>query len=176
MFTSEENLFLEAIAKMFSNSNEERKASENNIQTWINQTYVQVLMSCNKFIVCEELPSNIREYSCYLIKLCTGKNHYQDWQKISLDLKTSVQSNALGLLGNKIPSLRQQACIMVTSIFEVSIRDQGWPDLITILCNACNNDNIEFKISAINTLGMIWEKLPKDPFSLDELANGKQYN
>ena len=170
MFTSEENLFLEAIAKMFSNSNEERKTSENNIQTWINQTYVQVLMSCNKFIICEELPSNIREYSCYLIKLCTGKNHYQDWQKISLDLKTSVQSNALGLLGNKIPSLRQQACIMVTSIFEVSIRDQGWPDLITILCNACNNDNIEFKISAINTLGMIWEKLPKEPFSLDELA------
>ena len=170
MFTSEEKLFLEAIAKMFSNSNEERKASENNIQTWIEQTYVQVLLSCNKFIICEDLPSNIREYSCYLMKLCTGVNHYQDWKNISLDLKTSVQKNALGLLGNKIPSLRQQACILVTSVFEVSVRDQGWPDLIGILCNACNTDNIEFKISAINTLGMIWEKLPKEPFSLDELA------
>ena len=72
MFTSEEKLFLEAIAKMFSNSNEERKASENNIQTWIEQTYVQVLLSCNKFIICEDLPSNIREYSCYLMN-CDNK-------------------------------------------------------------------------------------------------------
>ena len=170
MFTNEENLFLEAIAKMFSNSNEERRVSENNIQTWLEQTYLQVLVSCNKFIICEELPSNIREYACYLIKLCTGINHYQDWQKVNSDIKKSVQSNALGLLGSKSSSLRQQACIMVTSIFEISVRDQGWPDLINILCNACGNDNIEFKISAINTLGMIWEKLPKEPFSLEEMS------
>ena len=105
MFTNEENLFLEAIAKMFSNSNEERRVSENNIQTWLEQTYLQVLVSCNKFIICEELPSNIREYACYLIKLCTGINHYQDWQKVNSDIKKSVQSNALGLLGSKSSSL-----------------------------------------------------------------------
>ena len=130
MFTSEENLFLEAIAKMFSNSNEERKASENNIQTWINQTYVQVLMSCNKFIVCEELPSNISEYSCYLIQICRGINHHHNWQKISLDLKTSVQTNALGLLGNNYHFSRQQVSIMVTSIFKVSLKDQGYQSCV----------------------------------------------
>ena len=170
MFSNEEKLFLEAISKMFSNNNEERAISQNNIQTWLQETYLQVLVSCNKFIVSEELPQNIREYSCFLIKLCTEASHYQDWKKISLDIKTSVQNNALSLLGTKIQSLRQQACIAVTSIFEISVRDQGWPDLINILCNACNNDNIEFKISAINTLGMIWEKLPKEPFSLQELS------
>ena len=170
MFTNEEKLFLEAISKMFSNNNEERKASEKNIQTWLQETYLQVLLSCNKFIVSEELPTNLRQYSCYLITLCTSISHYQDWQNINLEVKKSVQANALGLLGNKNPSIRQHACIMVTSIFEISVRDQGWPDLINILCGACNNDNIDFKIAAINTLGMIWEKLPKEPFSLDELA------
>ena len=170
MFSNEEKLFLEAISKMFSNNNEERTISQNNIQSWLQETYLQVLVSCNKFIISEELPSNIREYSCYLISLCTGKDHYQDWQTISLDIKTSVQKNALSLLGSKISSLRNLACITVASIFEVSVRDQGWPDLINILCNACNNDNIEFKISAINTLGMIWEKLPKEPFSFQEMS------
>ena len=122
MFSNEEKLFLEAISKMFSNNNEERAISQNNIQTWLQETYLQVLVSCNKFIVSEELPQNIREYSCFLIKLCTEASHYQDWKKISLDIKTSVQNNALSLLGTKIQSLRQQACIAVTSIFEISVR------------------------------------------------------
>ena len=170
MLTNGENLFLEAMSKMFSNSNEERKASERNIQSWLKDSYLDILVSCNKFIVCEDLPPNIREYSCYLITLCTSPEHYQDWQKINLDIKTSVQNNSLGLLGNKIASIRQQACILVTSIFSISVRDQGWANLISILCNACNTDNIEFKISAVKTLGMIWEKLPKEPFSLAEMS------
>ena len=169
MFTNEENLFLNTMSKMFSTNNEERKISENNIQSWLAQSYPQILIACNKFIICEDLAQNIREYSCYLLSLCTSPEHYQDWQKINLDLKTSIQSNSLGLLGNKNSAIRQQACILVTSIFSISVRDQGWADLIKILCNACNTNGIEFKISAVKTLGMIWEKLPKEPFSSEEL-------
>ena len=185
MFTNEENLFLEAISKMFSNSNEERRASEKNIQTWLQETYLQVLISCNKFIVCEELPSHIREYSCYLLQVCTGSAHYEDWQKINSELKASVQANSLSLLGDKNAGIRTHACILVTSIYSISVRDQGWNDLIRILCSACDNDNIDFKISAIKTLGMIWEKLSKEPFSLNEMQMmentiinllGKPYN
>ena len=185
MFTNEENLFLEAISKMFSNSNEERRASEKNIQTWLQETYLQVLISCNKFIVCEELPSHIREYSCYLLQVCTGSAHYEDWQKINSELKASVQTNSLSLLGDKNAGIRTHACILVTSIYSISVRDQGWNDLIRILCSACDNDNIDFKISAIKTLGMIWEKLSKEPFSLNEMQMmentiinllGKPYN
>ena len=170
MFTNEENILLEAISKMFSINNEERQASEKNIQIWLQETYPQILLTCNKFIVCEKLSIKIREYSCFLIKMCTDITHYQDWKNINLELKKSVQTNALSLLGHQNSSLRNQACIIVTSIFEASVRDQGWPDLIKILCNASYNDNIEFKLSAINTLGMIWEKLPKEPFSFEELT------
>ena len=170
MFTTEENQFLATILKMFSNSNEERKASEKNIQSWLEVSYDQILVSCNKFIVCEQLQPNIREYSCYLITLCTSPKYYQNWQQLNSDLKASIQTNSLGLLGNQIKSIRQQACILVTAVFSISVRDQGWPNLISTLCNACTSNNIEFKISAVKTLGMIWEKLPKEPFSLDELS------
>ena len=170
MFTAEEKQFLEVISKMFSNSNEERKKSEASIQSWLKDSYLAILISCNKFIICEDLQPNIREYSCYLITLCTSPQYYQNWQQLNSDLKASIQTNSLGLLGNKVKSIRQQACILVTSVFSISVRDQGWPNLISTLCNACNIDNIEFKISAVKTLGMIWEKLPKEPFSLDELS------
>ena len=155
---------------MLSPKNEERRLAEENIKKWIKETYLQVLQSCNKFIICDQLKPDIRRYACYILQLLTKENCYGDWQKISLDLKTNVQNNSLSLLGDKEPSIRQSACTLVNSICIISIKDQGWPNLISILCNACKSDNIEFKISAVKTLKMIWDSLPKEPFSLEELS------
>ena len=170
MFSNEEQLFLNTISKMLSPNNEERRLAEENIKKWIKETYLQVLQSCNKFIICDQLKPDIRRYACYILGLLTKENCNEDWQKISLDLKTSVQNNSLGLLGDKEPSIRQSACALVNSICIISIKDQGWPNLVKILCGACKSDNIEFKISAARTLGMIWESLPKEGFSLEELS------
>ena len=170
MFTNEENLFLETISTMLSPNNEQRNIAQENIKKWIKETYLQVLQACNKFIVCEQIKPDIRRYACYILQLLTKEDCYENWQNISLDLKTSVQNNTLGLLGDKESSIRLSACALVNSICIISIKDQGWPNLINILCGACKSDNIEFKISAVKTLGMIWESLPKEPFSLEELC------
>ena len=170
MFSNEEKLFLEAISTMLSPNNEQRNLAQENIKKWIKETYLQVLQSCNKFIVCEQIKPDIRRYSCYILQLLTKEDCYENWQNISLDLKTSVQNNSLGLLGDKEPSIRLSACSLVNSICIISIKDQGWPNLINILCGACNSDNIDFKISAIKTLSLLWESLPKEPFSLEELS------
>ncbi len=169
MFSNEEQLFLNAISNMLSTSNEERKVAEENIKKWLKESYLQMLQSCNKFITCDQLKPEIRCYACYIITLLTKEDCYEYWQKLTLDIKTSVQNNSLGLLGDKEAAVRQSACGLVNSICVISIKDQGWPDLIKILCGACNSDNIEFKISAVKTLGMIWESLPKEPFSIEEL-------
>ena len=170
MFSNEEKLFLETISAMLSPNNEQRNLAQENIKKWIKETYLQVLQACNKFIVCKQIKPEIRRYSCYIIQLLTNEDCYENWQKISLDLKTSVQNNSLGLLGDEEPSIRLSACTLVNSICIISIKDQGWPNLINILCGACRDNNIEFKISAVKTLSMIWESLPKEPFSLEELS------
>ena len=169
MFSNEEQAFLEAISQMLSSNNEERNLAQENIKKWMKETYLQVLQSCNKFIICEKIKADIRRYACYILQLLTKEDCYENWQKISLDLKISVQNNSLGLLGNKNPTIRQSACTLVNSICIISIKDQGWPSLINILCSACSNDNIEFRISAVKTLSLIWESLPKEPFSEEEL-------
>ena len=170
MFSNEEQLFLEALSTMLSPNNEQRNNAQENINKWIKETYLQVLQSCNKFIICEQIKTDVRRYACYILQLLTKEDCYENWQKISLDLKTSVQNNSLGLLGNKEPAIRQSACTLVNSICIISIKDQGWPNLINTLCGACNSNNIEFKISAVKTLSLIWESLPKEPFSLEELS------
>ena len=170
MFSNEEQFFLNTIAKMLSPNNEERKGAEQNIRKWVKETYDQVLQACNKFIICDQIDSNVRKYACYVLELLTKEDCYENWQKAKLELKTNAQNNSLGLLGDKDASIRHAACSLVSSLAVISIKDQGWPNLINILCNACNTDSIEFKISAIKTLGLIWGELPKEPFSLDELS------
>ena len=170
MFSNEEQFFLNTIAKMLSPNNEERKGAEQNIRKWVKETYDQVLQACNKFIICDQIDSNVRKYACYVLELLTKEDCYENWQKANLELKTNAQNNSLGLLGDKDASIRHAACSLVSSLAVISIKDQGWPNLINILCNACNADSIEFKISAIKTLGLIWGELPKEPFSLEELS------
>ena len=170
MFSNEEQLFLNTISKMLSTSNEERKLAEENIKKWLKESYLQMLQSCNKFIICDQLKPDVRRYACYVLELLTKEDCYENWQNIAMDLKKSVQDNSLGLLGDKEAAIRQSACSLVNSICIISIKDQGWPNLINILCGACKSDNIEFKISAIKTLGMIWESLPQEAFSLEEQA------
>ena len=168
MFSNEEQLFLNTIAKMLSPNNQERIQAEENIKIWIKETYLQVLQSCNKFIICEQLKPDIRRYACYVLQLLTKEDCYENWQNTALDLKLSVQENSLGLLGNKEPSIRLSACTLVNSICIISIKDKGWPNLVSILCGACKSDNIDFKISAVKTLGMIWDSLPREAFSFEE--------
>ena len=170
MFSNEEQLFLSTISKMLSPNNKERNEAEENIKKWMKETYLQVLQACNKFIICENIKAEIRRYCCFILEFLTKENNYENWQKVNIELKTSVQNNSLGLLGDKDISIRQSACSLVNSISIISIKDQGWPNLVKILCGACKSDNIEFKISAARTLGLIWESLPKEGFSLEELA------
>lgn len=170
MFSNEEQFFLNTIAKMLSPNNDERREAEQNIRKWVKETYDQVLQACNKFIVCEQIDPNVRKYACYVLELLTKEDCYENWQKANLELKINAQNNSLGLLGDKDASIRHAACSLVSSLAVISIKDQGWPNLINILCSACNSDNIEFKISAIKTLSLIWGELPKEPFSLDELS------
>jgi hypothetical protein len=171
MFNSQENLFLQAIQKMLSSTgNEERIKAEADIKLWSKESYVQILETCNKFIICEQLDINARRYSCYLMQILVSEENYENWSKLDQNFKNNIQLNSLALLGNKIKEIRQSASILVSSIEKISIKNKEWPNLIITLCKACESNENEFKLSSIRTLGLIWESLNRENFSADELA------
>ena len=63
--------------------------------------------------------------------------------------------------------------MVVSSLGYISktINQKEWPNLIPLLCNGCNSKEKKFKLSAIKTLNMIWEKFPndRDVFTPEEL-------
>lgn len=170
MFNNQENLFLQAIQKMLSSTdNVARTKAESDIILWAKDSYVQILETCNKFIICEQLATDIRRYSCYLMTIFINEENTENFQKLEPDLKNSIRMNSLSLLGSKNSEIRLSASILVSSIEKISIKNREWPNLITTLCKACDSDEIEFKLSSIRTLGLIWEDLKKEKFSDEEL-------
>ena len=168
MFTNQENLFLETIKKMLNTGD---KKAEQDIKLWAKESYQQILESCNKFISLEQLDPNIRRYSCFLMGFLFTEENYEQWLKIEDKLKNQVQFNSLSLLGNKLKGIRNSASVLVATIEKICIKNREWPNLITTLCNACDSNEIEFKITSIKTLGLIWESIPKENFSEDELIS-----
>ena len=124
-----------------------------------------ITISCNKFIICEELGINIRRYSCFLISNLVKDEYYEHWEKLGKNLKEKIQINSLSLLGDKVEEIRISASILVSAVKHISNKNKEWPNLIITLCNACDSDKIEFKISAIKTLGIIWENSTKNDFT-----------
>lgn len=169
MFNEQEKLFLQTIQEMIGTNNKERKEAEENIKKWAKQTYIKILETCNKFIICEELELDIRRYACYIMTYLFKEENLEDWNKASIELKTQVQNNALGLLGNEHSLIRLSACTLVASLGKISFKTHGWPNLIKTLCMACESNEDKYKISSIKTLGMLWETVKKDQFQPNEL-------
>ena len=170
MFNSQETLFLQAIQNMLSSSdNTSRQKAEQDIILWAKESYSQILETCNKFLICEELDINTRRYTCYLIQILLKDEYFESWNKLPNDLKEKIKINSLSLLGNKSAEIRLSASSLVAGIEQVCIKNKEWKDLIGTLCNACESDENEFKISAIKTFGIIWEKLNKNHFDENEV-------
>ena len=172
MLNNQETLFLQSIQNMLnSTDNSLRQKAEQDINIWAKESYPQILETCNKFIICEELGINIRRYSCFLISNLVKDEYYEHWEKLGKNLKEKIQINSLSLLGDKVEEIRISASILVSAVKHISNKNKEWPNLIITLCNACDSDKIEFKISAIKTLGIIWENSTKNDFTDNELIS-----
>ena len=166
MFNNQETIFLQTIQKMLSSTdNISRQKAESDINLWANDSYLPIISTCNKFIVCENLDINTRRYACYIIKILLKEKYHKNWDELPQELKDQLKINSLSLLGHDSNDIRTSACSLVSDIYMISIKKNEWENLIRTLCTACEADKVEFKIASIKTIGFILEKLNKNNFS-----------
>ena len=166
MFNNQETIFLQTIQKMLSSTdNISRQKAESDINLWANDSYLPIISTCNKFIVCENLDINTRRYACYIIKILLKEKYHKNWDELPQELKDQLKINSLSLLGHDSNDIRTSACSLVSDIYMISIKKNEWEKLIRTLCTACEADKVEFKIASIKTIGFILEKLNKNNFS-----------
>ena len=105
----------------------------------------------------ENKPSNIRQLSAILMKnsLIHYENFQKEWkEKISNEEKNKIKLLVLSTLASQYKEIRTSASNVISSICKI---DQPimthWPNLINSLTKNCFIDDINLKLSAIETLG-----------------------
>ena len=173
IYTKEENELLNLIKGMLNPDIQNKQKIEKIIVDISEKNYDKILKICNKFIQNEEEDLNIRYYALLLLNNLINKENGTKYNSLSENEKEEIRSNCLALLGNQSDLIRQYSCMVVASLGQISktINQKEWPNLIPLLCNGCNSDENKFKLSAIKTLKMIWEKFPdeRNVFTAEEL-------
>lgn len=174
IYEKEENEILILIASMISSDIQNKQLIEKKINDYAEKNYEKLIKICNKFTENKREDINIRYYSLILLNILINKEKGKKYSEISDKIKEEIRTNCLGLLGNQSKLIRQYSCIVVSSLGLITklVDQKEWPTLIPLLCNGCDSNEIEFKLSAIRTLNMMWEKIPngKEVFCGEELC------
>ena len=126
----------------------------------------------------ESKPSNIRILSAILIKnsLLHTESFKEIWKtKLSTEEKNQIKLLVLSTLASSKKEIRTSAGTVISSICKVdSPITETWPDLLPSLTNNAFNEDINMKLSAIETLGYVCEELTTktiDSSKVDNIMN-----
>ena len=161
-YTKEENELLLLFVNMLSSEIPNKQETEKMIKDFAENNFEKAIIICNKFAKNENEDINIRYYSLIMFNILISNDNGKKFNNINTDIQKEIRESCLALLGNHSKLIRQYSCMVVSSLGQISksINQKEWPDLIPLLCNGCNSTENEFKLSAIKTLNMIWEKMP----------------
>ena len=126
----------------------------------------------------ESKDSKIRQLSAILMKniLLHTEPLRQKWKtELTKEEKDKVKLLVLSTLASSRKEIRTMAGTVISSICKIdSPITQTWPDLLVSLTNNTFNDNINIKLSAIETLGYVCEELNSktiDATNVDKIMN-----
>ena len=135
--------------------NQINKLSQENLSNFL-QTLGNILSNENK-------RSDIRQLSAILMKniLIHYDNLQNKWKKeISKEEKNQIKLLVLSTLASQHKEIRTSASNVISSICKIEQPIMThWPDLIESLTKNCFNENINLKLSAIETLGYVCEEI-----------------
>lgn len=111
----------------------------------------------------EEKPLNIRQFSAIAIKnsLTYDSDIISTWkQKLTTEQKSEIKLLVLSSLASKEKQIRSGVSSAIAAICKIEAPlTKNWSDLIPSLSQNVFNDDLNIKLSAIETLGYVCEEL-----------------
>ena len=83
--------------------------------------------------------------------------------------RKSLKDVILGCLGNPIKEVRKGSAQAVASIARIEMPKKMWPNLLPILSSAALHPQVEFRLTALETLDYITEDMEQSLLSKDEV-------
>ena len=152
-----------------------RQPTETAINNLAKENLSLFLTKLGEILYSEQKTTPIRQMSAILFKnilIRDPENISTYLTKISAEEKKNIRELVLGSLASNFKEIRTITSTLIASICEIEKPiEQKWPELLSSLTGNCFNDNLNLKLSAIETLGYVCEELSIKDISEGTLTN-----
>jgi hypothetical protein len=172
------NDFQEVLNKCLNPNRSTREEGEALIDQYATNNFGTLLENCAIFLSEEQKPIQLRQLCATLIKNLINfiPKHSGKWDLLPMETKTNVKSYTLSCLASSFKEIRKAAGLTVAgkTIFNLGICKHElprgeWPEIITILILASENENLNYKMSSLMTIGYIAQEIPPGILNTNEV-------
>ena len=146
-----------------------RRPAEEEIQKLTNNNFSLFLFELSKRQADEKMIKPIRQLSATLIKNII-KDNQEKWLNLDINSKEQIKNNILSTLISPDIDIKKAAGLCISGICKVELPNNQWNNIFENLINAAQNENKDIKITALLTLGYIYEEIPLNVINSDTIT------
>ena len=146
-----------------------RKPAEEEIQKLTNNNFNLFLFELSKRQADEKIMKSIRQLCATLIKNII-KNNQEKWLNLDNNSKEQIKNNILSTLISPDIDIKKAAGLCIAGICKIELPNNQWTNVFDNLINAAQNNNKDIRITALITLGYIYEEIPLNVINNDTIA------
>ena len=146
-----------------------RRPAEEEIQKLTNNNFSLFLFELSKRQADEKMIKPIRQLSATLIKNII-KDNQEKWLNLDINSKEQIKNNILSTLISPDIDIKKAAGLCISGICKVELPNNQWNNIFENLINAAQNENKDIKITALLTLGYIYEEIPLNVINTDTIT------
>jgi len=146
-----------------------RKPAEEEILKLTNNNFSLFLFELSKKQADEKMIKPIRQLSATLIKNIIN-DHQEQWLNLDVNYKEQIKNNILSTLVSPDMDIKKAAGLCISGICHVELPNNQWTNVFENLINAAQNENKDIRITAILTLGYIYEEIPINVINSDTIT------
>ena len=134
-----------------------RTPAEQELQNMLNISFSGFLFELSKILSNENEENNVRQLSATLLKNKI-KDYKENWFNLEQNIKEQIKNNILSTLITPKIDVKKASALCISGICLVDLPNNHWTNIFDILINASQDNNIDVKITAVITLGYIYEE------------------
>lgn len=137
-----------------------RKSSEEKIESLMTQNLLGLLIALSEELSNEDKLKENRQLAGTLIKnIITNENIVQIWLNADAEKKNEIKMRILSTLASKERNVRKTVASTIAGICKIELPQGKWPEIVSTLVNTSNHENMDVRLSSLETLGFICEEL-----------------
>lgn len=155
-----------------------RGQAEKTIDQMATQNFSGFLKLCSQELSNETKFIKNRQLAATLIKnmLIHMPNYVGKWEQLPNSEKDEIKGNILSTLASQEKDIRKAAALVVAGkisvkigICKIELPMKSWPGIIDILVKNCSNENENYRLSSIITLGYISQEITVQDLTSEEV-------